>query len=84
MQLGMYCIQDMKTGFMTPTLDQNDLSAARNFASAVQQSQGVLFTHAEDFRLFKIADFNTDSGVVTPLSPQVLIAEGSAVVRGDQ
>lgn len=79
---GMYCMEDIKTGFCTPTVDVNDAAAVRNFASAVMQSQGVLFTHAEDFRLWHIADFDSESGVVTPLSPIVHLSDGSAVLKG--
>lgn len=82
MTYGMYCMEDIKTGFCTPTVDANDASAIRNFASAVMQSQGVLFTHAEDFRLWHIADFDSESGVVTPLSPIVHLSDGSAVLKG--
>ena len=79
MKFNMYAIQDIKTGFMTPTLDQNDLAAARNFNSALMQGNGLFGTHPEDFRLFKIATFESDSGVVTPEEPMVLIAEGRSV-----
>lgn len=82
MKYGMYCMEDIKTGFCTPTVDANDAAAVRNFASAVMQSQGVLFTHAEDFRLWHIADFDSESGVVTPLSPIVHLSDGSAVLKG--
>lgn len=79
MKFNMYAIQDIKTGFMTPTLDQNDLAAARNFQSAIMQGNGLFGTHPEDFRLFKIATFESDSGVVTPEEPMVLISEGRSV-----
>lgn len=82
MKFGIYSIQDVKTGFMTPTIDQNDFSAGRNFSSAVMQSDGVLFTHAEDFRLFKIGEFESDTGVIQPISPIELIIDGSSVLRG--
>lgn len=76
MKFNMYAIQDIKTGFMTPTLDQNDLAAARNFNSAIMQGTGLFGTHPEDFRLFRIASYESDSGVVTPEEPMELIAEG--------
>lgn len=82
MKFGMYCMEDIKTGFCTPTVDANDAAAVRNFASAVMQSTGVLFTHAEDFRLWHIADFDSESGVVTPLSPIVHLSDGFAVLKG--
>lgn len=84
MKFGMYCMQDLKTGFLTPTIDQTDASAIRNFDSAILQSQGVLFTHAEDFRLFRIGEFDSESGVVEPLAMPVVLRDGASVLRGDR
>lgn len=82
MKMNVYCMQDSKVGFMQPTVDVNDQSAARNFSSAILQSQGVLFTHAEDFRLYRIGEFDQETGAIAPISPIVLIADGSCVLRG--
>lgn len=82
MNFGVYSLEDIKTGFMTPTIDQNDSSAVRNFSSAVMQSDGILFTHAEDFRLFKIGEFDTETGSILPIAPIVHLADGSDVLRG--
>lgn len=79
MKFNMYAIQDIKTGFMTPTLDVNDVSAARNFQSAIMQGTGLYGTHPEDFRLFRIATYESDSGVVTTEEPMALIYEGRSV-----
>lgn len=79
MKFNMYAIQDLKTGFMTPTLDQNDVAASRNFQSALMRGDGLFGTHPEDFRLFRIAEYETDSGVVTPVEPMVLVFEGRNV-----
>lgn len=82
MKMNVYCIQDVKTGFMTPTIDLNDQAAARNFASAVMQSQGVLFTHHEDFRLYRIGTFDQETGLLDPIVPIQLISDGASVLRG--
>ena len=34
MKYGIYSIRDARTGFLPPTVDQNDSSAMRNFAHA--------------------------------------------------
>lgn len=49
MKFGMYAIKDAKTGFMTPTVDQNDASALRNFEHAVNQPDSLLNSHPNDF-----------------------------------
>lgn len=77
---GVYSVRDVKTGFMTPTIDQNDDAAARNFYHAVTHSDGILFTYASDFSLYHLADFDTDTGSVSPLLLPTLIAQGSDAV----
>lgn len=79
MKYNVYCIRDDKTGFLTPTVDTNHFTAARNFANAIMQGQGVLFTHADDFRLYCIGEFDTESGQLTSAAVQELISEGSQV-----
>ena len=54
MMLNVYSIRDVRSGFLTPTVDQNDYIAARNFANAIMESHGVLFTHASDFQLLRL------------------------------
>lgn len=80
MKLGMYCIRDALTGFMTPTLDQNDASAMRNFRMACDQYQSsgrsLMTWKPDDFTLFHIADFDSDTGVLTPVSPLQIVCSG--------
>lgn len=85
MKLGIYCVRDVKSGFQTPTCQQNDAVAARGFASAVINSDSVLFTHASDFALYKLAEFDTDTGRIQPLDlPLELIQASSALaMKGD-
>lgn len=82
-------IRDRKTGFMTPTMDSNIPAAIRNFCHAVQHSRdSVLYTHSQDFSLYHIADFDSDTGIVSPHIPIVFLYEAHDAVlesqRGDQ
>lgn len=77
MIFGVYSIRDVKTGFMSPTIEPNDDAAARNFYHAVSTSDGILFTYASDFALYHLADFDSDTGVFTSLSPILQIADGA-------
>lgn len=83
MKFGVYSIRDLRTGFMAPTLDQSDAVAHRNFSNAIQRSDGVLFTHAEDFQLMCIGEFESDSGEITPCVPR-LVVDGSSVLSALQ
>lgn len=76
MILGVYCIRDSKVGWLTPSVDQNDASATRNFVHAMKNSQSILYTHSRDFDLWKIGTFDTDKGQIDGIFPGELIFEG--------
>ncbi|UPW41010.1 nonstructural protein [Sigmofec virus UA08Rod_5764] len=73
-------MRDVKTGFMTPTVDINDQSAVRNFYHAVGNSEGVLYSFSQDFSLYKIGEMDSDSGLITPVVPPTYLAAGSDAV----
>lgn len=81
MNFGVYAVRDVKSGFQTPTCQVNDAVAIRGFASAVMQSDSVLFTHASDFSLYKIADFDSDSGKLVPLALPVELIQASSCLK---
>ncbi|UPW41132.1 nonstructural protein [Sigmofec virus UA08Rod_5433] len=74
-------MRDVKTGFMSPTMDLSDDSAIRNFAHSVGNSEGILFSFVQDFSLYRIADFDTDTGVLSPISPVIQLIDGPAALR---
>lgn len=75
---GVYAIRDSKTGFLTPTVDINDQSAARNFEHAALQSNTLFFSHPADYDLYKIGSFDTDSGLLQAFSAPDFIIAGTA------
>lgn len=77
---GLYSIRDVKTGFMTPVMEVNDAAATRNFYHSVQNSEGILYTFAQDFFLYRIAEFNAETAQVVPLVPIVQVASGSDAI----
>lgn len=66
---GLYSIRDAKTGFMPPQLDMNGDSAIRNFEHAVLNPNSLFYTHASDYSLWHVADFDIETGQVIPLVP---------------
>ena len=80
---GLYSMKDAKTGFMTPVLEQGDAVALRNFSSAVNQSESIIRQYPNDFAFYKVANFDTDSGIV-PLPAPVLIVDASEVLRNEK
>lgn len=75
---GVYCIRDFKTGFLSPMVDVNDLSAKRNFEHACMRQDSLFFSHPEDYALYKIATFDTDLGKLEPLPVVELIMDAPA------
>lgn len=69
MKYGLYSIRDFKTGFLPPTYDINDESAIRNFEHACLNSDSLFFSHPQDYALYRIGSFDTDSGRVDLLDP---------------
>ena len=78
MKLGVYCIRDSKVGWLTPTVDHNDASAARNFVHAMKQTDSLLYSHSKDFDLWKIGTFDSEKGTLEPLFPGELVFEGAS------
>lgn len=76
----VYAIRDAKVGFMSPTVDQNDASAARNFEHAVMNSASLMNSHPGDYALYRIGSFDTESGVIEKEELPVHICDASSVL----
>lgn len=83
MKYGLYSIKDAKTGFMSPVLEQGDPAALRNFSAAVSQLDCIMHQYPNDFALYKVANWDTDTGVDPVLLP-ILIADASEVLRNER
>lgn len=66
MKYPVFSIRDVKTGFMSPTIDQNAPAAMRNFEHAVLNSASLMNSHPKDYQLYKIGEFDTDTGALIP------------------
>lgn len=69
MKYPIFSIRDRRTGFMTPTLDQNISSAVRNFEHACMNTDSLMYSHADDYSLYQIGEFDTETGVIV-VEPQ--------------
>ena len=79
MKYPIYSIRDAKTGFMSPTVDMNDPAAVRNFEHALRNSASLMNSHPNDYSLFRIGEFDTETGAVTACLP-ANIADASSVL----
>lgn len=73
MKYPVYAVRDVHTGFMTPTVDQNDASATRNFAHAVKQPTSLMNSHPKDYSLYRVGQFDTETGDLTACMPELVI-----------
>lgn len=78
MKFGIYAVRDVKVGFQSISVQPNDAAAVRGFESTVVNSDSVLFTHSEDFSLFKLGEFDAESGRITALDLPMQLVEASA------
>nr|CAI9750412.1 DNA binding protein [Microvirus sp.] len=81
MKYPMYAICDAKTGYMPPTIDYNDASAVRNFEHAVKAPDSLMGSHPSDYSLRRVAEYDTDSGVITPEASPVVLVEAASFLR---
>lgn len=79
MKVSLYAMRDRLTGFLAPTCDQHDHVAVRNFEHAILSGSGLYDTHPEDFSLYRIGYYDSDSGRITPCDPPEQIATGAAI-----
>lgn len=77
----VYCIRDLKVGYMQPSLDINDSAATRNFklGLATVSPESVMGFAPEDFDLYRIGTFDTEKGVISPLTVPEPIANGASL-----
>lgn len=78
---GVFAVRDVKTGYLSPTLDVNGDSAIRNFEHAVMRADSLFFTHPSDYSLYRIGDYDSDTGLITPAIPPVHLVDADALLR---
>lgn len=79
MKFNVYCVRDELSGFMTPTLDQSDAIAVRNFSMAcdsARRDSSLMAWKPSDYSLYRIAVFDSDSGAIIPVSPIERVCSG--------
>lgn len=68
MKLSVYSVRDSKADcYMVPFFVSNDAVALRMIANASCDSESMLSANSEDFSLYSIGEFDSDSGVILPL-----------------
>lgn len=68
MKLKVFAVYDSKSeNFGTPMFMLTEGVATRSFEDECNRKESQLYQHPEDYGLFHIADYEDQSGVITPL-----------------
>lgn len=78
----LYAIKDVKSGFSDPCTQSNDAVAARAFERQVPAMSDDLGIPLSDFQLWRIGQFDVDSGMLIPGNPELLL-DGATLFRKD-
>jgi len=77
-------IYDAKAeAWLTPLFFQAVGQALRSFGDAVNQSDSEFGKHAEDYTLFLLGDFDSQSGLLQVQAAPVALAVGSTLKRSE-
>lgn len=77
----VYAIRDRLTGFMTPSIESSDPVAMRSFEMVCSSHNSEKYVTAfkpSDFSLYRIADYDTDTGELIPTFPPVTVCSGDS------
>lgn len=80
MKVGIYSVRDsVAENFGSVTIDTNDMTAKRNFGFAINNTDQMTYS-ADDLELYKVGEFDMHTGIVTNISPIVMICRGSELI----
>lgn len=60
----IYSLKDVKSGFLSLLVLNNDELAKRSYRSILSDTGSVIGQHPEDFELWCLGEYDTDSGVI--------------------
>lgn len=72
MKIGIYAMKDNVTGFAQPSFFAYEAQATRDFAYGVNQP-GLVNFRPEDYSLWYVGTFDSDTGVVESVDPKLLV-----------
>ncbi len=69
----VYAVRDVKVGaYRSPHISEADGKAARDFGAAVRDPASHFFNYPEDFELWKIAEYQDETGQYTNTEHQLI------------
>lgn len=68
----IYCIKDVKGGFINPFTMANDQLAERAFKGAFMNNDEPMTQFPEDYELWKLGEFDDRTGAITPKAEMLI------------
>lgn len=75
----LYAIKDELVGFGSIMLEQNEMSARRDFAYACNKEGTLLKENKKDYTLYYLGEFDIEKGTINSVAPEVVL-NGSSIV----
>ena len=70
---GLYSVNDIKAeNYLAPFVSLNNQTAVRYFSTAVMDKQHDFHIHSEDYSLWKIGTFDTETTIITQEPKELL------------
>ena len=83
MKLFVFSVFDSKAAAFNPPFCAPSYGVAeRNFHTEVTSADSMVAKYPEDYSLFVIGDFDTDTGVLTARNPEAIVTASALVARG--
>ena len=73
----IYSVRDVKTFFADPFVDVSDDSAIRGFCYMLKNQPNIIGFAPADFSLWKIGKFDSKTGIVEYILPELIYQPGS-------
>lgn len=81
MKIPCFSIRDVKSGFSCPFTASNEAVAKRQFSGCVNSVGNVIHDYPEDFQLWDVGEFDTESGNLLPSPPMFIVDAYSLVSK---
>lgn len=83
MKLPVYAVRDVKqNSFLAPSVGSNDFVMARSFAESIASRRDPIMAFSpKDFDLYRIGEYDMDTGALTPIAPVILVVNAAEVLN---
>lgn len=78
----LYAIKDVKSGFTDPCMQVNDAVASRAFECQLPRLSQDFGIPVCDLQLWRVGQFDLDSGLLRPETPELIIDGASLRLKG--